>query len=56
MSRDRLHEDPWRAVCPNGHSSWAPNADGTYYCPQCGPFEKLHDAAEVERPAAPTRW
>lgn len=52
MSRRRLHADPWRAVCPNGHSSWEPSGDG-YLCQQCGSFGELHDAAVVGRPAAP---
>lgn len=49
----QLFEDPWRAVCPNGHNSWEPTADGTYYCSVCGPFEGLHDVAAVGRDPNP---
>lgn len=43
---DALHADPWRAVCPNGHSGWETRVSG-YYCQSCeSRFERLHDLKE----------
>lgn len=47
--------DPWRAVCPAGHTTWNKSGDG-YRCECCQEhFDVLHDAAETGRPEQPTR-
>jgi hypothetical protein len=46
--------EPWRTVCPNGHSAWEHRATDTYRCKTCGvEFDELLDLKEddVTRPS-----
>lgn len=52
MSSSKKQND-WRYRCPEGHCTWNPRADGTYYCRQCnekdgrtGHFDELRDMQE----------